>query len=593
MSNVTIVTPNIGANDSEVIEILVNIGDEIEAEDSILVLESDKASMEVPSSHSGKVIKLLVQQGDKVSEGQPLLQLESVEEPVRASEQIENQTEPLESDPTTQVLSKENTASASSPITPITSTMDATQYDYDVCVIGGGPGGYTAAFRAADLGLKVVLVERYDVLGGVCLNVGCIPSKALLHVAEVIEGADHANDYGVSFTQPKIKLDKVRDHKQGITDQLNKGLAQMAKVRQVTVIQGEAQFKDDHHLCVKQGDKEQVVNFASAIIAVGSSVTQLPFIPQHDNVWDSTDALELRKIPKTMMILGGGIIGLEMATVYHALGTKITVVELGSQLIPEADKDIVMPLMKKIKSQYEHIWLDTKATKIIPNKSSVEVYFEGEKAPEKQIFDVVLVAVGRSPNGHKVSADKAGVNVTEQGFIEVDLQQRTNISHIYAIGDVVGQPMLAHKATHQAKVAAEVIAGESSAFSPMGIPGVAYTHPEVAWVGKTEKQLKAEKKAYEKGLFPWAASGRALSSGAKEGLSKALFCQETGRLLGAAIVGVNAGELISEVVLAMEMGADATDISLTIHPHPTLSETFAMASEMVDGSITDLIVPKK
>ena len=580
MSKITVYAPNIGVENSKVIEVIVKVGDEINAEDSIIILESDKAVSEVPSSHTGKVARILVKKGDKISEGDPIIELES--DAVIAEDEAQQPSAVKENDKAT----KEKDIS-----TPANNS-NTSQYDFEICVIGGGPGGYTAAFRAADLGLKVCLIERYDVLGGVCLNVGCIPSKALLHVAEIIDSAKQSSHFGVTFAKPKIDLNSIRKHKLNITNELNMGLAKMAKLRNIEVLVGAAHFKDKHNITLKQQNSEKNISFKSAIIAVGSSVTRLPFVPKHENVWDSTDALELRKIPKTMMILGGGIIGLEMATVYHALGTKITVVELGGQLIPEADKDSVMPLLKKIKGDYENIWLNTKATKIVANKTFVEVHLEGAKAPAKEKFDVVLVAVGRTPNGDKISAENAGITVTEQGFIEVDSQQKTNIPNIYAVGDVVGQPMLAHKATHQAKVAAEVIAGEASSFSPLSIPSVAYTHPEIAWVGKTEKQLKAEGIEYDKGLFPWQASGRALSSDAKDGISKAMFCKQSKRLLGASISGASAGELISEAILAMEMGADATDISLTIHPHPTLAETFAMASEMVDGSITDLLPPK-
>jgi dihydrolipoamide dehydrogenase len=589
MNKVTVYAPDFGVENSKVAEIIVKKGNKIRAEDSIIVLESDKAITEVPSDYAGKVLNILVKVGDIISSGTALLELETEESVSDAKEQATSEPQPEKQQEKKQEKQKE-TASPQTKDKP--ATKQNTDYDYDVCVIGGGPGGYTAAFRAADLGLKVCLVERYEVLGGVCLNVGCIPSKALLHIAEVINNAKHSTDYGVAFSAPKIDLNKIKEHKQSITSELNAGLAKIAKLRNVEVVYGPASLKDEHKATIKQGKKNIEVSFASAIIAVGSSVTKLPFVPEHENVWDSTDALALKKIPKTMLILGGGIIGLEMATVYNALGTKITVVELGGQIIPEADKDSILPLLKQIKRDYEDIWLNTKATKIVPTKTAVEVHFEGAKAPEKQKFDVVLVAVGRSPNGKTINAEKVGVEVTEQGFIEVDLQQKTNVPHIYAIGDVVGQPMLAHKATHQAKVAAEVIAGEASSFSPLSIPSVAYTHPEIAWVGKTEKQLKEENIEYDKGMFPWQASGRALSSGGKEGISKALFCKNTKRLLGASISGINAGELISEAVLAMEMGADASDISLTIHPHPTLAETFAMASEIVDGSITDILPPK-
>jgi dihydrolipoamide dehydrogenase len=459
----------------------------------------------------------------------------------------------------------------------------------EVVVLGGGPGGYSAAFRAADLGKNVVLVERYPVLGGVCLNVGCIPSKALLHLAHTIHEAEESENFGVKFAKPELDIDKIRDWKSSVTKGLNDGLGALAKQRKVTVIQGVASFTSANTLMVG----ETTVTFENAIIAAGSQATEIPSFPNDDpRLWDSSDALALSFIPKKLLIVGGGIIGLEMATVYHALGSEIHVVELREQIIPECDKDLVMPLFRRIKKQYKSIWLETKVTTIEAQDEGLKVSFEGKGAPESEIFDAVLVAVGRRPNGKKIGAELAGVAVDDYGFIAVDKQQRTNVSNIFAIGDIVGQPMLAHKAVHEGKVAAEVIAGHKSHFDALTIPSVAYTDPEIAWMGLTENQAKAQGIEYEKGAFPWAASGRSLSNGRKEGLTKILADKETGRILGAGIVGSNAGELLAEAVLALEMGADMQDISLTIHAHPTLSETFAFAAEMIEGTITDLYVKK-
>ena len=459
----------------------------------------------------------------------------------------------------------------------------------EVVVLGGGPGGYSAAFRAADLGKNVVLIERYPVLGGVCLNVGCIPSKALLHLAHTIHEAEESENFGVKFAKPELDIDKIRDWKSSVTKGLNDGLGALAKQRKVNVIQGVAGFTSANTLMVG----EATVTFENAIIAAGSQATEIPSFPNDDpRLWDSSDALALSFIPKKLLIVGGGIIGLEMATVYHALGSEIHVVELREQIIPECDKDLVMPLFRRIKKQYKSIWLETKVTTIEAQDEGLKVSFEGKGAPESEIFDAVLVAVGRRPNGKKIGAELAGVAVDDYGFIAVDKQQRTNVSNIFAIGDIVGQPMLAHKAVHEGKVAAEVIAGHKSHFDALTIPSVAYTDPEIAWMGLTENQAKAQGIEYEKGAFPWAASGRSLSNGRKEGLTKILADKETGRILGAGIVGSNAGELLAEAVLALEMGADMQDISLTIHAHPTLSETFAFAAEMIEGTITDLYVKK-
>lgn len=463
---------------------------------------------------------------------------------------------------------------------------------FDVVVLGSGPGGYTAAFRAADLGLSVGLVEAGKRLGGVCLNVGCIPSKTLLHASAVIEEANEAKDFGISYDRPQIDIDKLRSKKEQIVEQLTGGLDTLCNARKVTRLEGTGTFTGKNNLSVKQGEQETTINFDKAIIATGSRPFSLPFAPDDSRIWDSTDALTLSSIPPRLLIIGGGIIGLEMAQVYHALGSEITIIEMESQLIPPADKDLVQPLFLKLKKRYT-ILTDTKVTAIEAQEKSVEISFEGQKKSGKESFDAVLVAVGRRPNSEALGLDAIGISADERGFITVDEQQRTAAEHIYAIGDVVGEPMLAHKATHQAKVAAEVIAGHKSAFTPLTVPSVAYTYPEVAWMGMTEKEAKAAGIEIEKGKFSWGASGRALTSGASTGASKVLFNKKTGRIIGAGICGINAGELIHEAVLALEMGADAEDISKTVHAHPTLSETFAFAAEIVDGSITDALPARK
>ena len=485
---------------------------------------------------------------------------------------------------------------AESASQPVVQDLDKeTDPATEVLVLGSGPGGYTAAFRAADLGKKVTLVERYDTIGGVCLNVGCIPSKALLHIAEVITEAQQFKKLGVDFATPKIDINKIRAHKEKIIGQLAGGLKQLAGQRKVNIVQGYGRFTSASTIEVEAADgSKQILRFEQCIIAAGSSVTKLPFIPWDDpRVMDSTGALDLQEIPQNLLVLGGGIIGLEMATVYHALGSKVTVVELADGLMPGADRDLVKLFERDAKRRYEKIFTGTKVTEIKVQKKGLLCKFEGGKAPQEASFDCVLVAIGRSPNGSLIDADKAGVFVDERGFIPVDRQQRTNVEHIFAIGDVVGQPMLAHKATHEGKVAAQVIAGEKSFFDARTIPSVAYTDPEIAWCGLTEEQAKEQGIDYEKGAFPWAASGRALSMGASNGLTKVLFDKETKRVIGAGIVGKNAGELIAEAVLALEMGADAEDLGLTIHPHPTLSETLNFAAEMVEGTITDLYIPGK
>lgn len=463
----------------------------------------------------------------------------------------------------------------------------------EVLVLGGGPGGYSAAFRAADLGKKVTLIERYPVLGGVCLNVGCIPSKALLHMAQIIHEVDEFSRHGIQYGEPTFDLDKIRAWKESVTKTLNVGLAGLVKQRGINLVQGVGHFLSDHSVVVTGENGDSTITFDQAVIAAGSHPTKIPIFPNDDpRLWDSTDALQVDYIPRKMLIVGGGIIGLEMATVYHAFGAKISVVELMDQIIPGCDKDLVRPLHNRIKKQYDNIWLETRVHEITAQEDGLKVSFEGVGAPESEVFDVVLVAVGRRPNGKRIDAGKAGVNVDDKGFIAVDRQQRTNVPHIFAIGDIVGNPMLAHKAAHEGKVAAEVICGMKAGFDALTIPAVAYTDPEVTWMGLTENEARAKGIAYDKGVFPWAASGRSLSLGRKEGMTKILSDKETGRILGAGMVGPNAGELISEAVLALEMGADVDDISLTIHPHPMLAETFAFAAEMINGTITDLYVKK-
>jgi len=580
MSTKDILLPDIGGfDDVEIIEIHVSVGDQLQKEDSILTLESDKATMDIPSPDTGKLTELSVAVGDKISEGAKL----GVLEVSAASSEAASETSPATAD----------SSPATTEATATSVSGDADKH-VEVLVLGAGPGGYTAAFRAADLGLKVVLVERYDSLGGVCLNVGCIPSKALLHTAQVINEADHMSANGVTFGKPKIDLDGVRGFKSRVVTKLTGGLKQLAKQRKVEVVTGVGEFIDSSHLKVSHDGAETVIAFDSCIIAAGSQATEVPVFPNDDNrLIDSTGALELEDVPKKLLIVGGGIIGLEMATVYDALGSEITVVEFMDSIIPGCDKDLVRPLLKRIKGKYKNILLSTKVTEIKAQKNGLKVSFEGKNAIDPSVYDKVLVAVGRRPNGQKIGAKNAGVNVDEMGFISVDQQMRTNVPNIYAIGDIVGQPMLAHKATHEAKVAAEVISGMKSFFEPMTIPSVAYTDPEVAWMGLSETQAKEQGVEYVKGAFPWAASGRSLGLDRDEGLTKILFDKETKRILGAGMVGPNAGELIAEAVLALEMGADAEDIGLTIHAHPTLSETFNFAAEMVEGTITDLFVPKK
>jgi len=581
MSTIEIKVPDIGDFDNvEVVEILVNAGDQINTEDSLISVESDKAVMEIPAPEAGIVKEVKVSTGDLVSEGSLILILEAGAAAAPAEKTEAAVTE------TTAPVAEAPVAAAYSGDTDIQA---------EVVVLGSGPGGYTAAFRAADLGKKVVLIEKDASLGGVCLNVGCIPSKALLHVAEVVSEADEFADLGVEFKKPKIDTDKLRAHKNRVIKKLTTGLKGLAKQRKVEVVKGYGKFTSANSIEVEAEDgSKKIVAFENCIIAAGSSVLRLPFVPWEDErVWDSTDALELKNIPKRLLVVGGGIIGLEMATVYHALGAKVTVVELSPGLIPGADRDLIRPFEKVLKKRYENIFVNTKVTEINATKKGIVCKFEGKNAPTEDTFDNVLVAIGRSPNGKLIDAEKAGVVVNEQGFISVDNQQRTNVDNIFAIGDVVGQPMLAHKATHEAKVAAEVIDGHKSYFDARTIPSVAYTEPEVSWCGQTEEQLKAEGIEYEKGVFPWAASGRALSVGAEAGMTKVLYDKKTHRMLGTGILGKNAGELIAEAALAVEMGAEMSDVALTIHPHPTLSETINFATEVAEGTCTDIYLPKK
>ncbi len=562
--------PDIGDfKDVPVIEVHVEPGATVRAEDPLITLESDKATMDVPAPAGGTVAAVKVKVGDRVSEGTPIVTLETGEKKAPAAP-----------------------APVAAPRPPAAARGDV---HAEVLVLGAGPGGYTAAFRAADLGKQVVLVERWPTLGGVCLNVGCIPSKALLHAAKVIAETKEMAHHGLGFGAPAIEVDKLRGWKEGVVKRLTGGLSGLARQRKVTVVEGTGRFTSLNQVEVNGGNgATKVISFEQAIIAAGSEPVTLPFIPHDDpRVIDSTGALELDGIPERLLVIGGGIIGLEMATVYHELGSKVTIVELMDQIIPGADRDIVTPLMKRIQKQYENIWLKAKVTKVEANASGLVAHFEGGKAPASETFDKILVAVGRKPNGRLIGAENAGVKVDERGFIQADQQLRTNVPHIFAIGDVIGQPMLAHKAVHEGKVAAEVVAGRNSWFDAKVIPSVAYTDPEVAWVGLTENEAKAKGVKYGKGVFPWAASGRSLSLGRDEGLTKVLFDETTERIIGCGIVGPNAGDLIAEAALAIEMGADAADIGATIHPHPTLSETIGFAAEMFEGTITDLIPPKR
>ena len=603
MATIEVKVPDIGDfKDVPVIELLVKPGDTVKKEESLITLESDKATMEVPSTHAGTVREMRVKVGDKVAQGTVIAVLEAAEAGAPASKPSQPADAPAQAGAQSPAAKPQpaGAPSGASVRQTLSSTLASLDSDIhaEVLVLGAGPGGYTAAFRAADLGRKVVLVERYASLGGVCLNVGCIPSKALLHAAKIITEAEEGAHIGLAFGAPKIELDGVRKFKDGVVAKLTKGLGSLAKARKVTVVEGKAQFASPHTLEVETKEGRKVVSFDHCIIAAGSQSAKIPGLPYDDpRLMDSTGALELKDIPKRLLIIGGGIIGLEMATVYDALGAKVSVVEFMDRLIPGADPDIVKPLARRIEKRYEKILLKTKVARIEASSRGLTAHFEsadGGAGPAPETYDRILLAVGRRPNGKNIGCDKAGVNVNDRGWIPVDRQMRTNVPHIFAIGDIVGEPMLAHKATHEGKLAAEVIAGMSHhQWEARTIPSVAYTDPEVAWMGLSEPEAKAQGIEYDKAVFPWAASGRALGMAREEGLTKVLYAKDTKRILGAGIVGVNAGELIAETVLALEMGADAEDIGLTIHPHPTLSETVFFSAEMAEGTITDMMPPKK
>ena len=586
MSLQEVKVPDIGDfKEVEVIEVMVKPGDTIAVDQSLVTVESDKASMEIPSSHAGVVKELKVKVGDKVAEGSLLLVLEAAAGAATAA--------PASAPAPAAAASTPAPSAAPVPAPVAGNFAGKVDVECDMLVLGAGPGGYSAAFRAADLGMNTVLVERYSTLGGVCLNVGCIPSKALLHVAAVIDETASMAAHGVTFGKPQIDIDKLRGYKEQVIKKMTTGLSGMAKARKVNVVQGVGQFVSPNHLEVTGADgSRKTVQFKQAIIAAGSSVVNLPFVPQDPRIVDSTGALELRAVPKKMLVIGGGIIGLEMATVYSTLGARIDVVEMMDGLMQGADRDMVKVWQKFNEKRFDKIMTKTKTVAVEALKEGIKVTFESADpsvaAPEPQLYDMVLVAVGRSPNGKKIAADKAGVAVTDRGFINVDGQMRTNVPHIFAIGDLVGQPMLAHKAVHEAHVAAEAAAGEKSYFDARVIPSVAYTDPEVAWVGVTEDEAKAKGIKLQKGLFPWAASGRAVANGRDEGFTKLLFDAETHRIVGGAIVGTDAGNMIGEIALAIEMGADAVDIGKTIHPHPTLGESIGMAAEVFEGVCTDL-----
>jgi dihydrolipoamide dehydrogenase len=589
--------PDIGDfKDVAVIEVLVKVGDTIKPEQSLITVESDKASMEIPATHGGVVKELKVKVGDRVAEGSVVLTVEAAaasSTPAAGEGKVGASPAPAPA-----------AAAAVPPPQPSPGGggSDSGNFDCEMLVLGAGPGGYSAAFRSADLGMKTVLVERYATLGGVCLNVGCIPSKALLHVAAVIDEASHFESLGVSFGKPTVDLDKLRAHKDKVVGKLTGGLTAMAKMRKVTVVRGVGRFIDPHTLEVEEtsGDgqqttgKKQRISFRNCIIAAGSQAVRLPFMPQDERVVDSTGALELKGLPKRMLLLGGGIIGLEMGTVYSTLGARLDVVEMLDGLMQGADRDLVRVWQKMNAPRFDNIMLKTRTVGAEATQNGILVRFEGEQAPkEPQVYDLVLQAVGRTPNGKKIGAENAGVTVSDRGFIPVDIQMRTNVPHIFAIGDIVGQPMLAHKAVHEAHVAAEAAAGEKSAFNARVIPSVAYTDPEVAWVGLTEDQAKAEGIAIKKGHFPWSASGRAIANTRDEGFTKLLFDAQTHRILGGGIVGTHAGDMIGEVALAIEMGADDIDIGKTIHPHPTLGESIGMAAEIAHGTCTDVPAQRK
>jgi dihydrolipoamide dehydrogenase len=584
--------PDIGDYDNvPVIEVLVKPGDSVSKDQGLITLESDKATMEVPSTVAGVVKEVKVKVGDEVSEGAVVAVIETEGAAAAKAPAAASPAPAMSEDESAKPAQK----AAETPA-PKASTSTGRKADFEcqVCVLGSGPGGYTAAFRAADLGQNTVLVERYATLGGVCLNVGCIPSKALLHAARLIDEAEHSTDIGIDFGKPKIDVGKLSAFKDKVVAQLTGGLASMGKQRKVTTVQGVGKFVSPTEIEVETKDGKKLVRFEKCIIAAGSQAVKLPGFPWDDpRMMDSTDALVLKDVPKKLLVVGGGIIGLEMACVYNGLGSEVTVVELLDQLMPGADPDLVKPLATRLNKRYAGIHLKVKVSKIEATKEGLKATFESEKAPEPQVYDRVLVAVGRTPNGKKIDADKAGVQVTDRGFIPVDKQMRTNVPNIFAIGDIVGNPMLAHKATHEGKVAAEVCAGQKSEFVARVIPSVAYTDPEVAWIGLTEGDAKKSGLKIGVGKFPYAASGRAIGIGRTEGFTKLIFDEATHRIVGAGIVGPNAGDLISEVALAIEMGAEASDIGLTVHPHPTLSESVGMAAEVYEGTITDLYIPKK
>ena len=586
MSIFEVKVPDIGDfQDVEVLEVICKEGQSVAVEDPLITLESDKATMDVPSPLAGRILSIKIKSGDKVSEGNLILELEpsGVSEP-EAQKLIQEEDQ-----------SSETKGSASIDTKISADTSAVADISCEVLVLGSGPGGYTAAFRAADLGRQIVLVERHEQIGGVCLNVGCIPSKTLLHAAKIIVEAEEMDAHGISFGKPSIDLDKLREWKNGIIRQLTGGLKNMAKQRNVSILNGYGEFIDSNHLRVTdKNEKITTINFSNAVIAAGSRPVKLPFLPDDPRIIDSTGSLELGSIPKNLLVIGGGIIGLEMATVYHALGSRITIVEMLDGLMAGADRDLVRPFQKRIAKQYDNIWLETRVTEVEALKKGLRVHFEGKNSPDKpQMYDCILSSVGRVPNGLNIGAEKAGVEVDEKGFISTDTQMRTNVSHIFAIGDLAGQPMLAHKASHEAKVAAEAISGMKSFFDARAVPSVAYTDPEVAWTGITEEEAKTQGISYGKGSFPWAASGRSLSIGRSEGMTKVIFEEDSKRVIGLGIVGPNAGDLIAEGTLAIEMGCDANDIGSTIHPHPTLSETVAFAAEAYEGTITDLYIPGK
>jgi dihydrolipoamide dehydrogenase len=591
-NTIEVKVPDIGGHDSvPVIEVLVKAGDSVTKDQSLITLESDKATMEIPSSAAGTIKEVKVKVGDELSEGAVIVILEVPGDAAAPAAEAPKAA----AAPAPAPASAPAPAKAAAPAPQAAGASGRTaDIECKLVVLGSGPGGYTAAFRAADLGVDTVLVERYATLGGVCLNVGCIPSKALLHAAAVIDEAEAMAAHGVSFGKPKLDLDKLRSFKNKVVGQLTGGLAGMSRQRKVRTVQGVGSFVSPHELEVETAEGKKLVRFEQAIIAAGSQSVKLPAFPWDDErVMDSTGALELKDVPGKLLVVGGGIIGLEMATVYAALGSEVTVVEFMDQLIPGADADLIKPLAKRLGGKLKGVHLKTKVTEAKATKKGIEVAYEGDSIPETKLFDRVLVAVGRSPNGGKIGADKAGVAVTERGFINVDTQMRTNVPHIFAIGDLVGQPMLAHKATHEARVAAEVVAGMKSHFDARVIPSVAFTDPEVAWVGVTEREAKEKGLKIGVGKFPWAASGRAIGIDRTEGFTKLIFDEETHRVVGGAIVGPHAGDLIAEITHAIEMGSEAADIGLTIHPHPTLSESVGMAAEVYEGTITDLYMPKR